>query len=60
MHANRERRYDYAASGTIKKQAGRFREPLARHNPGVGNATTAARGSGSVVIDLQIVVIDWD
>ena len=34
--ASRERLYDYAASGTIRKQAGRLGNPSTRHNPAVG------------------------
>ena len=35
--ASRERRYDYAASGTLKSQAGRARNRSIRHNPEVDN-----------------------
>jgi len=34
--ASRERRYDYAASGTVKNQAGCVRTEGTRHNPGGG------------------------
>ena len=36
MLASRERPYDYAASATIRKQAGRLGNPPTRHNPAVG------------------------
>ncbi len=36
MLASRERPYDYAASATIGKQAGRLGNPSTRHNPTVG------------------------
>jgi hypothetical protein len=43
MLARRERRYDYAASATFRKQAGRFGKEATRHNPGVGIIWSSVR-----------------